>query len=186
MSTNFKPESDYRLIHATAQDTLDFTGDAFQRGSKMVIDATGYGHAPDMQTDNALQVDPRSISDDVIDHRIVKGRIVVIKLRRECNDPKAVLAQLVKHPGLASAKIVVAVSDDIDIHDSVSLIWGIFTRFDCAMDTMFANQRFAGLVPVYEGVMGIDATWKRGYPEPLRMDPDIVRRVDDRWQQYWK
>ena len=110
VSTNFKPESDYRLIHATAQDTLDFTGDAFQRGSKMVIDATGYGHAPDMQTDNALQVDPRSISDDIVDHRIVKGRIVAIKLRRECNDPKAVLAQLVKHPGLASAKIVVAVS----------------------------------------------------------------------------
>ena len=186
VSANFKPEFDYRLIHATAQDTLDFTGDAFQRGSKMVIDATGYGHAPDMQTDNALQVDPRSISDDVIDHRIVKGRIVAIKLRRECNDPKSVLAQLVKHPGLASAKIVVAVSDDIDIHDSVSLIWGIFTRFDCATDTMFADQRFAGLVPVYEGVMGIDATWKRGYPEPLRMDPDIVRRVDDRWQQYWK
>ena len=186
VSANFKPEFDYRLIHATAQDTLDFTGDAFQRGSKMVIDATGYGHAPDRQTDNALQVDPRSISDDVIDHRIVKGRIVAVKLRRECNDPKAVLAQLVKHPGLASAKIVVAVSDDIDIHDSVSLIWGIFTRFDCANDTMFANQRFAGLVPVYEGVMGIDATWKRGYPEPLRMDPDIVRRVDDRWQQYWK
>ena len=77
-------------------------------------------------------------------------------------------------------------SEDIDIHDNVSLIWGIFTRFDCALDTMFTTQRFAGLVPVYGGVMGIDATWKQGYPEPLRMDPDIVRKVDDRWQQYWK
>ena len=186
VSTNFRPETDYRLIHATAQDTLDFTGDAFQRGSKMVIDATGYGHAPDRRIDDALQVDPRAISDDIVEHRVVKGRIVAIKLRRECSDPKDVLAKLVRHPGLASAKIVVAVSDDIDIHDNVSLIWGIFTRFDCAMDTVFASQRFAGLVPVYEGVMGIDATWKRGYPEPLRMDPDIVRRVDDRWQQYWK
>ena len=186
VSANFRPETDYRLIHATAQDTLDFTGDAFQRGSKMVIDATGYGHAPDVQIDDALQVDPRSISDDIVEHRIVKGRIVAIKLRRECSDTKAVLAQLVRHPGLASAKIVVAVSDDIDIHDNVSLIWGIFTRFDCAMDTVFASQRFAGLVPIYEGVMGVDATWKRGYPEPLRMDPDIVRKVDERWQQYWK
>ena len=186
VSTNFRPEADYRLIHATAQDTLDFTGDAFQRGSKMVIDATGYGHAPDRRTDNALQVDPRAISDDIVEHRVVKGRIVAIKLRRECSDPKDVLAKLVRHPGFASAKIVVAVSDDIDIHDNVSLIWGIFTRFDCAMDTVFTSQRFVGLVPVYEGVMGIDATWKRGYPEPLRMDPDIVRKVDERWQQYWK
>ena len=186
VATNFRPESDYRLVHATAQDTLDFTGDAYQHGSKMIIDATGYGHAPDAPIDNALQVDPRTVSDDITDFRTLKGRLVAIKLRRECSDPKAILARLIEHPGFESAKIVATVSDDIDIHDNVSLIWGIFTRFDCALDTMFTAQRFAGLVPVYGGVMGIDATWKQGYPEPLRMDPDIVRKVDDRWQQYWK
>jgi len=33
--------------------------------------------------------------------------------------------------------------------------------------------------------MGIDATWKKGYPETLAMDEDIVRKVDNRWNEYW-
>jgi hypothetical protein len=34
--------------------------------------------------------------------------------------------------------------------------------------------------------MGIDATWKRGYPAALTMTDEIVRRVDERWESYWK
>jgi hypothetical protein len=33
--------------------------------------------------------------------------------------------------------------------------------------------------------MGVDATWKPGYPEVLRMDQDVVRKVDQRWGEYW-
>ena len=32
--------------------------------------------------------------------------------------------------------------------------------------------------------MGIDATWKRGYPAPLDMPDELVRRVDERWSEY--
>jgi 3-polyprenyl-4-hydroxybenzoate decarboxylase len=32
--------------------------------------------------------------------------------------------------------------------------------------------------------MGIDATWKPGYPAAVEMDPDAVRRVDQRWSSY--
>ena len=32
--------------------------------------------------------------------------------------------------------------------------------------------------------MGIDATWKQGYPEPLVMPDDVVKRVDERWGEY--
>ena len=66
----------------------------------------------------------------------------------------------------------------VDIEDDVELIWGIFTRFDCALDVVFTEQRFVGITPVYSGVMGIDATWKPGYQKPLEMDPEIVRLVD--------
>jgi 4-hydroxy-3-polyprenylbenzoate decarboxylase len=43
-----------------------------------------------------------------------------------------------------------------------------------------------GISPVYKGTMGIDATWKRGYPAPLRMDERVIRLVDRRWNEYWK
>jgi hypothetical protein len=43
-----------------------------------------------------------------------------------------------------------------------------------------------GARPVYRGIVGIDATWKQGYPLPLEMDESIVRLVDSRWREYWK
>jgi 4-hydroxy-3-polyprenylbenzoate decarboxylase len=41
-----------------------------------------------------------------------------------------------------------------------------------------------GARPVYGGRIGIDATWKQGYPLPLSMSEDIVRLVDRRWNEY--
>jgi hypothetical protein len=43
-----------------------------------------------------------------------------------------------------------------------------------------------GAVPVYEGVMGIDASMKDGYPEPLVMSDEIVEKVTRRWDEYWQ
>jgi 3-polyprenyl-4-hydroxybenzoate decarboxylase len=33
--------------------------------------------------------------------------------------------------------------------------------------------------------MGIDATWKEGYPKPLEMIPEIQERVRHRWKEYF-
>ena len=33
--------------------------------------------------------------------------------------------------------------------------------------------------------MGIDATFKQGYPEPVAMDTAIMEHVNQRWHQYW-
>ncbi len=185
VARNFRSETDFHLLARTAQDTLDFTGESFQHGSKMVLDATGFGHPP-VGYPAPLTVDPERISDDIVDHRVVAGNLLAVKLRRDIVDQRATLQRLVRHGSMESMKIVVTVSDDVDIHDNTELIWGIFTRFDCAKDVIFSEQRFDGITPIYSGVMGIDATWKEGYPAPLEMDPDIVRKVDRRWQQYWQ
>ena len=87
---------------------------------------------------------------------------------------------------MAAVKIVAVVSEDVDIEDEVSLLWGIFTRFDPARDVVFTQTTLRGSLPIYSGVMVIDATWKKGYPAPLEMSPEIVRRVDGRWTEYWK
>jgi 3-polyprenyl-4-hydroxybenzoate decarboxylase len=34
--------------------------------------------------------------------------------------------------------------------------------------------------------MGIDATWKKGYPAKLEMDSNVIKYVDKRWDSYWK
>jgi len=74
----------------------------------------------------------------------------------------------------------------VDIYNQESYIWGVFTRFDCERDVFFTESMLAGISPIYRGVMGIDATWKPGYPEPLVMTDELVRRVDEKWERIWK
>jgi 4-hydroxy-3-polyprenylbenzoate decarboxylase len=96
-----------------------------------------------------------------------------------------VLERLVRWEGLGPVKFVVAVSGDVELDSEPSLLWGIFTRFDPARDMIVGEQRFVGARPVYSGRIGIDATWKEGYPLPLAMDPDVTRLVDRRWGEYF-
>ena len=91
----------------------------------------------------------------------------------------------IRWEGLGPVKFVVAVSEDVVLDDEASLLWGIFTRFDPARDIIMESQEFVGARPVYRGRVGIDATWKEGYPLPLEMDPAIVRLVDRRWGEYF-
>jgi 4-hydroxy-3-polyprenylbenzoate decarboxylase len=62
----------------------------------------------------------------------------------------------------------------------------VFTRFDCERDVIFTEQKLAGISPLYYGVMGIDATWKPGYPAPLVMGEEIREKVNRRWEEYWR
>ena len=77
--------------------------------------------------------------------------------------------------------VAAVVSEDVDIHDKESYIWGVFTRFDCERDVLFTESTLHGISPVYRGLMGIDATWKHGYPEPVACPPEVVARVNGWW-----
>ena len=79
-------------------------------------------------------------------------------------------------------RLVAAVSDDVDLDDESSTVWGIFTRFDPARDMIFQRQEFIGAKPVYGGRIGIDATWKPGYPPPVTMPDEVVKLVERRWE----
>jgi 4-hydroxy-3-polyprenylbenzoate decarboxylase len=96
------------------------------------------------------------------------------------------LRRLVAREELSSVAIIAAVSEDVDLEDRENSLWGLFTRFDCERDVIFTEQRMIGISPVYRGCMGIDATWRRGYPAPLVMEESVVRKVDQRWDSYWK
>ena len=113
--------------------------------------------------------------------KLLDGGFLVIIARSE---PRAVLHAIIERA--KSIRIVVAVSSDVNLEDDENLQWGIFTRFDPALDMVFSQQTFVGARPVYRGIVGIDATWKSGYPKPLQMDDSIVRLVDRRWDEYWK
>jgi len=173
----FEPENHMWILPVSPLDTLDFTSFTMHVGSKLVIDASG----DIRETDPPPVVDLGRFEERIQNHRLLDGGFLVVVPRE---NPRDVLQALV-HSQLG-VRVVAAVSPDVDLDDDEQIQWGIFTRFDPVRDMIFTEQIFVGARPVYRGIVGIDATWKSGYPEPLSMDPSVVRRVDEKWKEYWK
>ncbi len=166
------------LLPVAPLDTLDFTAFKPHVGSKLVIDATG----PVLQPDAPVLRDaPDRFDSRVESWKLLDGGWLIVVVSREARD---VLDRLIE--ASLGVGFIVAVSSDVVLEDDENLQWGIFTRFDPARDMIFEKQEFVGARPVYSGCVGIDATWKQGYPAPLEMDENTVKLVDRRWDEYWK
>jgi 4-hydroxy-3-polyprenylbenzoate decarboxylase len=188
---HFDPKHDFVMIPRVPLDTLDFTSYTMNLGSKMVIDATrkGDGRGTNTGNEGTRNADLGRIQHlKGIDRRIVEMKVVhdVLLLAKVTGHGRDIVEKLVQHTELAGVRIIAAVSEDVNLGDKESYIWGIFTRFDCARDVLFTEQKLIGISPVYSGIMGIDATWKEGYPKPLVMREDVKRKVEERWGAYWK
>ena len=179
---HFDPSEDFLLLPGVPFDTLDFTSFTLNLGSKMVLDATRNGGAAPSRKTALTDAQVISLHPKIRSARLVEDALLIVQVEGE---GRKVVEALVKSPALTSVKLVAAVSDDVDLRDPESFLWGIFTRFDPARDIVFAESELHGAWPVHRGCLGIDATFKKGYPEPVVMDPKIVKLVDSKWHQYW-
>lgn len=180
---NFDASEDVLILPGVPLDTLDFTSFTMNLGSKMIIDAT---RKPKARTGRKASVQGAFSSLKERDPRIMGWKLwddalLVVQVRREGRE---VVEKLVRDSATEGVKIVAVVSPDIDLEDRVATLWGIFTRFDCARDVIFSESRLVGPVVRYAGRLGIDATFKTGYPEPLEMTEEIREKVNVRWTDY--
>jgi UbiD family decarboxylase len=199
---NFDPHYDFIMIPKVPLDTLDFTSYKMNLGSKMIIDATrkvagsrlsvrGFENAEQLKSNI---VNLKSSDRRILDINLIDETLLLVKVNSpisqtpnpEPQTGKDIIQKFVAMPELSKLRIIACVSSDVDIHDKESYIWGVFTRFDCERDVIFTEQKLVGISPIYGGVMGIDATWKPGYPEPLIMPEGVVKRVDEKWGRIWK
>ncbi len=208
---NFDPHYDFTLLTNTAMDTLDFTSYSMNLGSKMIVDAT---EKPDVTASGgkypARQPSPfyartgqyssniNDIDSRIRESRVFEETLLVVKVDSaigkisgqdsQKTTGREIVERLVAESNLEKLpkgiKIVAAVSEDVDLASDMEVIWGLFTRFDAARDVCFTRTTLVGSAPVYEGIMGIDATWKPGYPNPCVMPEEIVKRVDSRWSEF--
>ncbi len=186
---HFDPHHDFVLIPKVPLDTLDFTSFTMNLGSKMILDATRKSRPageltriqrlPNQKTVLAV----RNEDPAIVDVRFVHETLLLVKVRGE---GRRVVEKLIQHPALAGVAVIAAVSEDVDLQDREQYIWGLFTRFDCERDVLFTHRELIGISPVYKGVMGIDATWKPGYPGVLKMTEEVRRRVESKWERLWK
>jgi 4-hydroxy-3-polyprenylbenzoate decarboxylase len=181
---HYDPHYDFVMIPRVPLDTLDFTSMTMNLGSKMILDATRKPRPEDpgvmKKRNRARKTLPSlsSIDRRIVDQHLASGSLLLVKVT---GGGRQVLKKLVAHEALQHVPLVAVVSDDVDLRDRENSIWGVFTRFDCERDVMFAEQKLIGICPVFHGVMGIDATWKKGYPEALSMTDEVRKKVDAIW-----
>ena len=195
---HFDPAEDFLLLPGVPLDTLDFTSMRMNLGSKMVLDALGRrgvgpGDTPPAPPAGDRGPDARARAQAEAAATALSGRIAGVRAARVVEDvllvvqvadaahARGVLDAVLAEPAFAGLKLAAAVSPDVPLDDPTLLLWGIFTRFDAARDVRFAASRLEGAWPQHTGLLAIDATWKPGYPEPVVMPEEIVRRVDARW-----
>jgi 4-hydroxy-3-polyprenylbenzoate decarboxylase len=189
IARHFDPSEDFMLLAGVPLDTLDFTSYTMNLGSKMVLDAQSHAKAAGSAgaspappaTDPLLAevADPRAFADDVRAHRLAWGGMLVVQVAGE---GRGLIERLVARPEYEKVKLIVAVSGDVPLDDDTMLLWGIFTRFDCARDIVPANVETRGAWLTCRGPLGIDATWKQGYPDPVENLPEVVSAVDGWWK----
>jgi 4-hydroxy-3-polyprenylbenzoate decarboxylase len=199
---NWTACDDALLLPGVPQDTLDFTSFTMNLGSKLILDCTrraggisgdakpvvseqseGIGELPG-GIDAPFRA-PTELDSRIVDWNGYGDVLMVARVReRDGRTGRAVADGLVASPELGRYKWAAVVSDDVPLDDPTLLLWGIFTRFDAARDVVFSESRLEGAWPRYAGRMAFDATWKPGYPDPIVMDPEVVRRVDARWGEY--
>ncbi len=92
-------------------------------------------------------------------------------------------------------KFVIVTDDDVNARDWNDVIWAMTTRMDPQRDSTFVDNSpidsldFASPVSGLGSKIGFDATnkWKgetnREWGRPITMDPEIRRRVDERWDE---
>ncbi|TKB51122.1 4-hydroxy-3-polyprenylbenzoate decarboxylase [Ferrimonas sediminicola] len=90
-------------------------------------------------------------------------------------------------------KFIIICDDDVNARDWNDVIWALTTRVDPSRDTLMVDNTpidyldFASPVAGLGSKMGIDATNKwpgeteREWGEPIVMDDEVKRRVDERW-----
>jgi UbiD family decarboxylase len=189
IARHFDPAEDFMLLPGVPLDTLDFTSYTMNLGSKMVLDAQSHAGAagsagvpPGAPAPAPLLervADPRGFESAIRGHRLAWGGMLVVQVAGE---GRAVIERLVARPEYEGVKLIVAVSEDVALDDDTMLLWGIFTRFDCARDIVPARTETRGAWLTCRGPLGIDATWKPGYPEPVANLPEVIAGVDGWWR----
>ncbi|MBF0501292.1 MAG: UbiD family decarboxylase [Candidatus Riflebacteria bacterium] len=180
LGRNFDPREDFFLFSPTSTDTLDFACSGFEKGSKALFFATRRKISKPLPTPTPADI--RARFHDVADCTIIAETLLVFKPRGEA---RSTIEAMLPAAELGSIKFVAAVSDDIDLRDSMSIVWGLFTRFDPGKDMMAESVEVQGIKLRLQGRLGIDATLKGEYPQPLEMEPEIKKRVDSRWREYF-
>ena len=165
----------------TTMDTLDYSGGALNRGSKLVIPAVGSAHrALPNELPSALQLPA-----DFTSPRLCCPGVLAVTAPADRSLPpqRSTLSSFCESFDVAAAinqfpLIVLCDDSEFTSQRLENFLWVTFTRSDPAADIdgigAFVQQKHWGCT----GSLVIDACSKPHHAPPLLEDPETVRKVD--------
>ena len=169
-----RPAEDIHIFAYTALDTLDMTGPSPNRGSKLLLIATGEARRELPRTVSSL---PRGVR-----HAIpyTPGCLVIDGFPyNELPDPSALLETLPQWP------LIILVDDAFPCTSSdKEFLWQSFTRFEPGRDLYAKEKHIQRNGVSFSFPLLIDARMKPTYSQPLVADGATVDLVDSRWYDY--
>ncbi|PWK08438.1 UbiD family decarboxylase [Tumebacillus permanentifrigoris] len=175
----FDPATDLFVIGNTSNDTLDYTGRQFNKGSKGILLGTGdpirtlpgQYQGPDLALVN--QIEP-----------YCKGCLCISGASYE-QDPELGARIVQQHADALREWPVVFLVDDAKVAKAQSsFLWTTFTRFDPSHD-IYAEADLVRHHVAYKLPIVIDARMKPWYPDEVETRPDIDQKVSARWTEYF-
>jgi 4-hydroxy-3-polyprenylbenzoate decarboxylase len=156
----------------TTIDTLDYSGESLNRGSKLVMAAVG---EPVRQL--AKELPSFTLPEGFSEPRVVWPGILAVKAPRYAReDLRRFCASF---SGLEGFPLIVLVDDsEFAARSENNFLWVTFTRMNPALDIdgvgAFTEHKHWGCT----GSLVIDARRKPHHAPPLIEDPEVTRRVD--------
>ncbi|SEC66244.1 UbiD family decarboxylase [Paenibacillus sp. GP183] len=175
----FDPHRDLFIFNHTSHDTLDYTGDQLNHGSKAVMLGIGapVRELPRAYTGGELP--------EINGAAVYCGGCLVVSGAAYAQEPQLPQRLLANSAHRLKEWPLVILVDSIDIaSDQTQFLWTVFTRFNPAAD-MYAESSVNRHHIGYEFPIVIDARMKPGYPDELFPREDIVELVDRRWKEYF-
>lgn len=176
----FNPATDLFIFNKTSHDTLDYTGQKLNHGSKAVL--MGIGEPIRELPRSYDEGDIPGISQAVA---YCGGCLVVSGASYEKEPELAQRVMEFMHARSTKWPLVIVVDDAKSTSATqTSFLWTVFTRFNPATD-IFAASEIEHHHLSYKLPLVIDARMKPGYPDELFPREDIVKTVDARWSEYF-
>ncbi len=143
----------------------------------------------------------RTVAPDILDmdmpiEGVFHNNVIVKIKKRFPGHGKKVINTIWGTGMLMLSKFVIVCDEDVNIHDYSEVTWKVMNHVDPQRDVVIMDGPLDILdhsCPQigFGGKMGLDATRKgpgegfaRPWPDEIKMDPRIQKKVDERWKEY--
>lgn len=174
----FSPETDLFIFSNLSLDTLDYTGPAFNEGSRGVL--LGIGEKIRDLPTHYSQGLPAPLTKAA---PYSPGCLVIEGPKFSTNEE--LFKRILAYPGFANWPMLILVDSlNKTLKNDASFLWTVFTRFEPAADIHAASTVHRHHI-AYKGPLLIDARMKPSYPEEVSCDIETSKKVTQGWNRYF-